>query len=70
MNFGNKSHINASNFRDCPGTGWVPKIVYRVNAFGGEKHINEIPPKMPGQSRLIDVYVFFLFAFCSQSATT
>ena len=26
---------------------------------GGEKHINKIPPKIPGQSREHVVYVFF-----------
>ena len=31
----------------------------RVIPYGGEKHINKIPPKIPGQSRENFVYVFF-----------
>ena len=37
------------------------------HSLGGEKHINKIPPKIPGQSRESFVYVFFsLCVFCSQ----
>ena len=40
----------------------MPKIclcVFLVIPYGGEKHINKIPPKIPGQSRENFVYVFF-----------
>ena len=33
--------------------------------MGGEKHINKVPPKVPGQSREYFVYVFFLYVFFS-----
>ena len=59
--------------RDFPGNGWVPKFCLCVFCFGsffmGEKtHINKVPPKIPGQSREIFVYVFFslcVFSFRS-----
>ena len=44
-----------------PGLGGCQKVVYiffRVIPYGGEKHINKIPPKIPGQSRENVVYVF------------
>ena len=37
---------------------------FRVIPYGGEKHINKIPPKISGQSREKFVYVlFFLYVF-------
>ena len=36
---------------------------FRVMPYGGEKHINKIPPKSRGQSREHFVYVFFFFFF-------
>ena len=45
-----------------PGLGGCQNFVYvffRVIPYGGEKHINKIPPKIPGQSREKFVYVFY-----------
>ena len=36
---------------------------FRVIPDGGEKHINKIPPKIPGPSGENFVYVFFLYVF-------
>ena len=44
-----------------PGLGGCQKFVYVFfsgHSLGGEKHINKIPPKIPGQSRENFVYVF------------
>ena len=44
-----------------PGLGGWQNVFYvffRVIPYGGEKHINKIPPKIPGQSRENFVYVF------------
>ena len=52
-----------------PALGGCQNFVYvffRVIPYGGEKHINKIPPRIPGQSRENFVYVFFsLCAFRS-----
>ena len=53
-----------------PGLGGWQNFVYvffRVTPYGGEKRINKIPPKIPGQARENFVYVFFsLCVFRSQ----
>ena len=45
-----------------PGLGgcqnFVSVLFFRVIPYGGEKHINKVPPKIPGQSRENVVYVF------------
>ena len=50
----------------APGLSGSQNFVYVfffpvVIPYGGEKHINKIPPKIPGQSREKFVYVFFLY---------
>ena len=63
---GKKKHININKFaRIVTGLGGWQKFVY-VFFFSGsflmveKKHINKIPPKIPGQSR-----EFFVYVFCS-----
>ena len=58
-----KKHININKFaglsRDWGGAKKLFMCFFRVIPYGGEKHINKIPPKIPGQSREKFVYVFF-----------
>ena len=60
---GKKKHININKFaglsRDWVGAKNLFMCFFRVIPYGGEKHINKIPPKIPGQSRENFVYVFF-----------
>ena len=47
------NQIRERKSRDCPGTGWVAKFclcVFLGHSLWGAKHINKIPPKIPGQS--------------------
>ena len=57
-----KTHKHKQICGIVPGPGGCQKFVYvfffRVISYGGEKHINKIPPKNPGQSRENFVYVF------------
>ena len=58
-----KTHKHKQICGIVPGLGGVPKICLCVffGSFlmGEKKHINKIPPKIPGQSRENFVYVFF-----------
>ena len=58
-----KTHKHKQICGIVPGLGGCQKFVYvfffRVSPYGGEKHINKIPPQIPGQSRENYVYVFF-----------
>ena len=60
---GKEKHININNFaglsRDWVGAKKLFMCFFRVIPYGGEKHINKIPPKIPGLSRENFVYVFF-----------
>ena len=55
--------------RDCPRTGWVPKFCFCVffGSFlmGSKKHINKVPPKIPGQSRETFLTCLFIYVFFS-----
>ena len=68
---GKKKHININKFaglsRDWVGAKNLFFVFFlRVIPYGGEKHINKIPPKILGQSRDNFVYVFILYVFfCS-----
>ena len=61
-----KKHINISKsaglFRDWAG-GKFCLCVFSGHSLWGRKHINKIPPKIPGESREKFVYVFFLYVF-------
>ena len=61
---GKKKHISinkcAGLSQDWVGVKKLFMCFFRVIPYGGEKHINKIPPKIPGQSRETSVY-----AFCS-----
>ena len=65
-----QTHKHKRICRIVPGLGGCQKCVCVFFFFGSflmgdKKHINKIPPKMPGQSRENVVYVFFLFmCFC------
>ena len=58
-----KTHKHKQICGIVPGLGGCQIFVYvffRVIPYGGEeKHINKVPPKIPGQSRETFVYVFF-----------
>ena len=59
-----KTHKHKQICGIVPGLGGCQKVVYVfffVGSFlmGEKKHINKIPPKIPGQSRENFVYVFF-----------
>ena len=57
-----KTHKHKQICWIVPGLGGCQKFVlcfFRVIPYGGEKHVNKIPPKIPGQSRENFVYVFF-----------
>ena len=61
-----KTHKHKQMCGIVPGLdGWqnFVYVFFRVIPYGGEKHINKIPPKIPGQSREKLVYVFFLYVF-------
>ena len=62
-----RKHININKFaglsRDWAGGRILFMCFFRVTPYGDEKHINKIPPKIPGQSRENFVYVFFLYVF-------
>ena len=59
---GKKKHININKFAGLSRDWGVPKRLFmcffQVIPYGGGKHINKIPPKIPGQSRENFVYVF------------
>ena len=65
---GKEKHININKFAGL-SRDWVgAKILFMCVCvfffpFGGEKHINKVPPKIPGQFRENFVYVFFLHVF-------
>ena len=58
-----KTHKHKQICGIVPGTGWVPKfclcVFFGSFLMGEKKHINKIPPKIPGQFRENFVYVFF-----------
>ena len=61
------AQININKFlQDCPGTGWVAKFCSSV--FGsflmGKKHINKLPPNVPGTipRKLVHVFSYLFFA--------
>ena len=59
-----KAHKHKQICRIVPGLGGCQKVVYVFFLFSGHslwggKHINKIPPQIPGQSRENYVYVFF-----------
>ena len=60
---GKEKHININKFaglsRDWVGPKNLFMCFFLVIPHGGEKHINKIPPKIPGQSREKFIYVFF-----------
>ena len=63
-----KTHKHKQSCGIVPGLGGCQKVVYVCVFFfsflvGEKKHINKIPPKIPGQSREIFVYVFVLYVF-------
>ena len=64
VNQGKKKHININKFAGL-SRDWVGAenlfLCFFFGSFlmGEKKHINKIPPKIPGQSREIFVYVFF-----------
>ena len=62
-----KKHVNkfAGLFRDWFGARNLFMCFFRVIPYGGEKHINKIPPKIPGKSREKFVTCFFLYVFFS-----
>ena len=68
-----KTHKHKQICGIVPGLGGCQKVVYVFfsghSLWGRRKHINKIPPKIPGQSRENFVYVFFFFMciFRSQS---
>ena len=45
--------------RDWVGAKILFMCFFGVIPYGGEKHINKVPPKIPGQSREHFLYVFF-----------
>ena len=49
--------------RDWVGAKILFMCFFRALPYGGEKHINKVPQKIPGQSRENFVYVFFLYVF-------
>ena len=62
LNQGKKKHININKFAGLP-QDWVGAKNLFMCFFGSflmgeKKHINKIPPKIPGQSRENFVYVF------------
>ena len=72
--FSRKIITSTGFYRCCALDAPAPVVVkfglpfmcfFRVIPYGGEKHINKIPPKIPGQSRENFVYVFFLYVFFS-----
>ena len=67
MSQGKKKHIKIKKFgglsRDWVGAKNLFMRFFWVIPYGGEKHINKIPPKIPGQSHENFVYVFFLYVF-------
>ena len=66
---GKKKHININKFaglsRDWLGAKNLFMCFFGSFLMGEKKHINKIPPKIPGQSRENYVYVFFSFFFFS-----
>ena len=66
-----KTHKHKQIRGIVPGLGGCQKVFYVFFFFfffgsflmGERKHINKIPPKIPGQSRENFVYVFFLYVF-------
>ena len=67
---GKKKHININKFAGLSRDWAGAKILFMCFFFGSflmgeKKHINKIPPKIPGQSRENFVYVFFLYVFFS-----
>ena len=63
-----KTHKQKQICGIVPGLGGCQNFAYvflffRVIPYGGEKHINKIPPKIPGQSREHFVYVCFSLCF-------
>ena len=58
-----KTHKHKPICGIVPGLGGC-QFFFVFIPYGGEKHINKIPPKIPGQSRVNFVYVFFfLYVF-------
>ena len=59
---GKKKHININKFaglsRDWVGAKNLFMCFFGSFLMGEKKHINKIPPKIPGQSRETFVYVF------------
>ena len=57
-----KTHKHKQICGIVPGLGGFQKVIcvfFWVILMGEKKHINKIPPQIPGQSREIFVYVFF-----------
>ena len=72
---GKKRHININKSaglsrdwagaKNCVYVFFMCFLFFRIIPYGGEKHINKVPPKIPGQSRENVVYVFYsLCVFC------
>ena len=62
------------NINKCAGLSWdwvggkkLFMSFFRFIPYGGEKHINKIPPKIPGQSHGILFMCFFLCLVFSRS---
>ena len=64
---GKKKHININKLAGL-SRDWVgAKILFMCflghSLWGRKNHINKFPPKIPGQSREIFIYMFFLYVF-------
>ena len=59
-----------TNLRDCPGTGWVPKVclcvIFGHSLWGRKKQINKIPLKSRDNPVKILFMCFSSLFFCSQ----